>query len=205
MRLIFTIVLLLTACTMTIQPPPHIDSAMPYLLQLADMPAGFTMDSSVTALRSNEQLAQGYPDPDAFLSNLERWGRQGGYIVTYSASGLDAMLGIAHIEHSVIIYSDTDGAKAYIDDWVERGPVHGDGGKVTRFVPVSAPSFGDYSIAYRTEYTVNNAPENMRNLVRYTVAFVKHNVLVYVETFSYGGGSFNDALSLAEKAEKKFR
>ena len=179
-----------------------LETARDYTLRLSDMPTGFSQETD-KPLVDNESLVNSYAgyETDITLANLQAWGRLGGHQTAYNAPGL-ALFGTGRVESAAIIYKSAEGAREFVSARRAYNEQLLENGELIAYSPVSMPQIGDYSSAYRFDYEAEFDDGEVYNVTNYEIYFIKHNILISVDTYSFGGtGEFSDALYLAELIE----
>lgn len=166
---------------------------------LDDLPYGFISDGeNPTPGSANESLAAGFVDPDAMLAHLEEVGRQGGSYSTWGNTSWSMFGGgNAAIVSSALIFDSPAGALAYLESAMSRemervnAPISVE--------EVSAPSLGDGSVAFASEYEDEDG--NYTNL---SVWVQLDNLVVVTEGRGFTmAGDFGQLLDVVEKMMAK--
>jgi len=170
----------------TVSPDtPIVGDPQAFVFTLADMPVGFSIVPEYTGPVTNEDVAEERENPNAFLAQLEEWGRINGYVSGYEKSGF----GTSYIESSIVMMRTSEGAHAYLEYLANTSLKDG-------WVPVSMPQLADESYAFTITETDE---ESMAAWTNYDLVFRKRNIIGGVYTSARAGtDDFDDAFGFAQ-------
>jgi hypothetical protein len=110
-------------------------------------------------IRSNEDAAADFLDPEKWLQNYQQWGRTGGHVATFSVTGSET----TSLQTEVEAYSSSDGAtdaltalRAFLASDEAKATFEAQGFTGVKIDEAGVVHVGDESAAYRFEVVADN-------------------------------------------------
>jgi hypothetical protein len=158
--------------TTVMVPTPYNLSARSIVLQLSDLPPGYTLDEDESG-------------PMELSEDILQMGVASSYGAMYENMSL-LFTGTPGVYSFAIVFRTPQGAQSYIE--LLRRNAEAD----PEFTPISSPTLGDETIAYRLVLEGNP-------FIGYIIAFRKGNLVAGIATVALSGiAKFDTALSFAE-------